>query len=119
MLNVNIFIWVVKISALVIILFGLPFYFGYGNPLPFINANYTLWDNLWLTIFPLMFFGLALGWKNEKLGGYMVSVPIIFGLLFGYFLNRAIVTHMFVPLVVGIMYLIIGYRNNKRKISPR
>jgi hypothetical protein len=30
-------------------IFALPFYFGYGNPLPFINQDYTLWDNYWLT----------------------------------------------------------------------
>jgi hypothetical protein len=37
--------------ALFSLLFGLPFYFGYGNPLPFLDPGYTLWDNVWLRIY--------------------------------------------------------------------
>jgi hypothetical protein len=44
--------WITKILATAIIVFGLPFYFGYGNPLPFINPEYSIWDNTWLTVFP-------------------------------------------------------------------
>ena len=47
--------WTARIISLSVLLFGLPFYFGYGNPLPFINPAYTLWDNVWLCVFPLMF----------------------------------------------------------------
>jgi hypothetical protein len=39
--------WTTRILALAILLFGLPFYFGYGNPLPFINPDYGLLDNVW------------------------------------------------------------------------
>jgi len=34
--------WSTRILALVIIIFGLPFYFGYGNPLPFLNPEYSV-----------------------------------------------------------------------------
>jgi|SRR5690554_2199930 len=102
--------WTARIIALAVVLFGLPFYFGYGNPLPFIKAEYTLWDNLWLTILPLMFIGLLLGWKYEKIGGYLITIPIVVGFLAGFFIEGAMIIHMFIPLIVGILYLITAYR---------
>lgn len=100
--------WVARIIAVAVIIFGLPFYFGYGNPLPFINPYYTLWDNMWLTIFPIMFIGLAVGLKFEKIGGYLVTIPIGLGLLMGLLMQGELVGYMLVPLVVGILYLIAG-----------
>lgn len=102
--------WSARIIALAVILFGLPFYFGYGNPLPFINPNYSSWDNLWLTIFPLMFIGLGLGWKYEKTGGYLVTVPIVTGLILGLIMESELIVHMLIPFLVGIMYIIVGYQ---------
>ncbi len=100
--------------ALFSLLFGLPFYFGYGNPLPFLDPGYTPWDNVWLSIFPIMFFGLALGWKYEKLGGYLVTVPLACGLIFGIVAEGELITHMLVPFLAGIGYLFVGYA---RKMS--
>lgn len=103
--------WSARIIALFIILFGLPFYFGYGNPLPFINPEYTIFDNIWLTCFPLMFIGLAIGWKWEKAGGYLVVIPIIIASIIGFvFLKEGLPGPMFIPMLVGILYLIIGYK---------
>lgn len=102
--------WSARIIALAVILLGLPFYFGYGNPLPFINPDYKLWDNVWLTIFPLMFIGLGLGWKYEKIGGYLVSIPLIIGLLFGLIAERELIWFMLIPLLSGILYLAAGYK---------
>lgn len=96
--------------ALAIILFGLPFYFGYGNPLPFISPAYSLWDNTWLTVFPLMFIGLGLGWRYEKIGGYLVIVPVTIGLLLGLITEAELVVHMLVPLIPGVLYLVYGYK---------
>ncbi len=102
--------WIIRILALGIILFGLPFYFGYGNPMPFINPNYKLYDNLWLMIFPLMFVGLAWGWKNEKVGGFLITIPILIGFVLSIILSQGITTHMLVPFIIGILYLVIGYK---------
>jgi len=46
---------------------GLPFYSGYGNPLPFVNPDYTWIENFGLALVPFVFIGLALGWKYKKL----------------------------------------------------
>jgi hypothetical protein len=43
--------WMARGIALFSLLFGLPFYFGYGNPLPFLSPDYTLWDNVWLRVY--------------------------------------------------------------------
>ena len=59
--------------ASAILLLGLPFYFGYGNP-SLCHPDNSLLDNIWLTTFPLMFIGLAIGWKYEKLGGYVCGI---------------------------------------------
>ena len=91
--------------ALVSLVFGLPFYFGYGNPLPFINPEYTLWDNTWLSIFPLMFIGLITGWKYEKIGGLLIVLPLTFGMLLALFTQQDFAWVMFIPLLTGIFYL--------------
>jgi len=102
--------WTARIIALLILVGGLPFYFGYGNPLPFINPEYTLLDNLWLSIFPLMFIGLLLGWKYEKIGGYLIAIPLGLGFIMSPIIEKGISVHMVFPLIVGILYLIVGYK---------
>lgn len=101
--------WAARLIALATVLFGLPFYFGYGNPLPFVNPDYTLWDNTWLSIFPLMFSGLIIGWKYERIGGYLVTVPLTLGLILGLVLAGELIVPMLVPLLAGALYLIAGY----------
>ena len=100
--------WFARILALAILLFGLPFYFGYGNPLPFVNPDYSLWDNVWLTVFPLVFIGLGLGWKYEKIGGCLVTIPILTGLLLGLIAEAEFSVNMLVPLISGVLYLVAG-----------
>jgi len=103
--------WTARIMALFAILFGLPFYFGYGNPLPFINPDYTLWDNAWLSAFPLMFLGLAVGWKWEKIGGYLIVIPLSIATIIGFvILKEGLPGPMFVPMIAGVLYLVYGYK---------
>jgi len=102
--------WTARILALVIIIGGLPFYFGYGNPLPFAKAEYTFYDNLWLTVFPLMFIGLALGLKYEKVGGYLLIISSLIGFFTSVIVGTGSGTQMIASLAVGILYLIVGYK---------
>ncbi|HKL13016.1 MAG TPA: hypothetical protein VJ907_05365 [Halanaerobiales bacterium] len=108
--TVKIIRWIARIASILIIILGLPFYFGYGNPIPFSTPNYTFLDNLWLTIFPLMFIGLLIGWKNEKVGGLLVTIPVFIGLLASLILQGQIVNLMLVPLIIGMLYLTTYYR---------
>ena len=101
--------WVARIASLAILLLGLPFYFGYGNPLPFTKPQYTLLDNTWLSIFPLMFLGLLLGWRYEKIGGCLLVIPITLGLVLGLVLEAELIGPMLAPLAVGALYLVAGY----------
>lgn len=104
--------WFSRIIALIILLFSLPFYFGYGNPLPFIDPNYSLWENVALLAMPLVLIGLALGWKYPKAGGYLIVIPIIIGFIVGIFTEANFSINLFAPLVPGILYLIDGYKGS-------
>ena len=98
-----------RIIAVAVMAFGLPFYFGYGNPMPFIDPDYTTWDNVWLSIFPLMFLGLFIGLKYEKIGGYLITVPLLIGFAFSLIAQGEVVWFMLVPLAVGVGYLTLAY----------
>jgi len=110
--NMKIIKWTARISALILLVFGLLFYFGYGNPLPFANPNYSLWENVALAMMPLIFIGLALGWKYEKIGGYLVVVPMAIGFLVGLATAANFSGNMIWPLIPGVLYLVSGYMNN-------
>ncbi len=101
--------WGVRGLVLLLLAFALPFYFGYGNPLPFLNPDYTAWDNLWLSVFPVMFFGLVCGLRFFKLGGYLVVGSVGAGILGGILLEGELVVHMLVPLAAGLLLLWCGY----------
>jgi hypothetical protein len=109
--------WFARIASLVIILFGLPFYFGYGNPLPFANSDYSIWDNIILAMYPLIFIGLALGWKYEKIGGYLVVFPAILGFILGLATEADFMINMLFPIIPGALYLILAYAKKNMSVS--
>ena len=102
--------WLARILALCILVFTLPFYFGYGNPLPFTNPDYSLWENVALTMMPLVFIGLVLGWKYPKIGGLFVVIPIAIGFIVGLLTEANFSINLLAPLIPGILYLIDGYK---------
>lgn len=105
--------WIARGIALFSIIVGLPIYFGYGNPFPFAFSNYNFYDNLWRTVFPFMFIGLGLGWKWEKLGGYLTIIGILTRLIVCIITKDGISLHIGIPLIAGILYLIVGYNKNE------
>ena len=111
-----------RIAGLAVAFFGLPFYLGYGSPLPFSSPSYTLMDNVWLIVFPFMFVGLIVGLFFQKTGGLLVTVPLLAGLLLGLATGKDLMLQMLLPLAVGILYLAIGfskaYKKNK-KVDPK
>lgn len=84
-------------------------YFGYGDLYPFANPNYGFLDNLWRLIFPLMFIGLALGWKLEKIGGYLTIFAILTRFFSSIIVGEGISIHMIVPFIAGLLFLVSGY----------
>lgn len=102
--------WSARIIALCILAFALPFYFGYGNPLPFVNPNYSLWENVALSMIPLIFVGLALGWKYPKVSGWLIVVAIAIGLIVGLLTGANLSINLAAPIIPGILYLISGYK---------
>jgi hypothetical protein len=108
--------WTTRVLAALILLLGLPFYFGYGNPLPFVKPDYTLWDNTWLSVFPLMFIGLALGWKYERAGGLLITLSISTGFIIGYITEKDITVHMFVPFIIGLLYLLLSFTKKRNTV---
>jgi putative effector of murein hydrolase LrgA (UPF0299 family) len=102
--------WSARIIALCILLFALPFYFGYGNPLPFANPNYSLWENVALSMMPLVFIGLVLGWKYPKVAGWLIIAAIAIGFIVGLLTDANLSINLAVPIIPGILYLIDGYK---------
>jgi hypothetical protein len=102
--------WIIRILALLILIFALPFYFGYGNPLPFTNSEYTVFDNLWLSIFPLVFIGLLAGLKYEKISGYLITVSVLIGFIVSLITVKEFIGIMLVPFIIGVLYLFLGYK---------
>ena len=102
--------WFARIFALCILVFALPFYFGYGNPLPFAKSNYSLWENIALAMMPLVFIGLALGWKYPKVSGWIIIIAIAIGFIVGLLTEANLSINLAVPIIPGILYLIDGYK---------
>lgn len=103
--------WSARILALCILVFALPFYFGYGNPLPFAKLDYSVWENVALLMMPLVFIGLALGWKYPKIAGWLVVTSIIIGLTVGLLTDANLSINLAIPIIPGILYLVDGYKN--------
>ncbi len=105
--------WMARITGTAIVVLFLPFYFGYGNPLPFLNPDYTLYDNVWLTVFPFIFIGLVLGWWYPGVSGYMVVSAVLAGEAVSLLTGHGLVLHMLVPLVVGVLFIVSAWRKNE------
>jgi|GEM_PF-490000 hypothetical protein len=105
--------WTARILALGILIFALPFYFGYGNPLPFANPDYSLWENAALAMMPLVFIGLALGWKYPKVAGWLIIVSIMIGFVVGILTEANLSVNLAIPIIPGILYLVDGYKKHE------
>jgi hypothetical protein len=106
--------WTARILSLCILIFALPFYFGYGNPLPFAKPDYSLWENVALSMMPLVFIGLALGWKYPKVGGCLIITSIAVGLIVGLLTGANLSINLAVPIIPGILYLVDGYKKQTK-----
>jgi len=110
--------WSARIFALCVLLFALPFYFGCGNPLPFAKPDYSLWENVALSMMPLVFIGLALGWKYPKVGGWLIIISIAIGLIVGLLTGANLSINLAVPIIPGILYLVDGYKKQTSGVNP-
>ena len=98
--------WIARIAGTAIVILFLPFYFGYGNPLPFLNPGYTAHDNAWQTAFPFIFIGLVLGWWYPRTGGYMVVLAIVGAQLVTFIMGYGLVIPMLAPLLVSVLFIV-------------
>ncbi|PLX24595.1 hypothetical protein C0580_04840 [Candidatus Parcubacteria bacterium] len=58
----------------------------------------------------MILLGLALGWKYEKLGGYLIIIPMIVGFIVGIATQADFPSTFLIALIPGILYLIVGYK---------
>lgn len=108
--------WIARISASIIVLLGIPFYLGYGNPLPFIDTSYAFIDNLWLCLFPIVFIGLVIGWVNEKLGGTLIIFAVLAGVLMLFLFDKQLTMNIILPFIVGILYVVSALKKIKNEL---
>lgn len=102
--------WISRVSGTLMFLFFFPFYIGYGNPLPFVNPEYTWIENAWLTLVPIVLIGFLLGWKFPKTGGYMIVSSIVLSLVLGLIARADFSLAVIIFLLPGIGYLVYGYK---------
>lgn len=100
--------WTARITGSLIFLFVFPFYIGYGVPLP--DSSMTIFENLWLIIIPIFLLGCLIGWKWEKIAGYLLTIPIILGFFVALIVWEDPSFIMAFPLIPGFLYLIYGYK---------
>lgn len=105
--------WVVKLFSVFVLLFGLFFYFGFGNPFSFSFKDWSkdmlLFGVFWLIGAPIMFIGQIVGLKWEKIGGFLIVIPISLFMVSSYAINQPFVNLLFFPLIIGCFYLYFGY----------
>jgi hypothetical protein len=100
--------WTARISGTLLFLLIFPFYLGYGFPIP--DATMSLVENTWLLITPLFLVGFIIGWRWEKIAGYLISIPLIIGWLIALITWEDPSIVMTMPFVPGILYLIYSYK---------
>lgn len=98
------------ICSLVILGFGLPFYLGYGNPIPFTQNDYTFTDNMWLIVMPVVFILVILGFKWKKVTGLLLFVIVFIAQFMSLIINGEIVLVMMLPIILGVLNIL----NHKR-----
>jgi hypothetical protein len=57
-----------------------------------------------------MFLGLILGWKWEKVAGFLITIPILIGFIFSLIIWEDPSFVMVIPLIIGVLYLTYGYK---------
>ena len=110
------FIWPARILGLCILVVALPFYFGYGNPLPFFFFFYSVWENVALTLLPVILLSLALGWRYPKVAAYIILLSLFLVFIVGVFSKAQMSANLFIPFLPGIFYLLAGQKKNKRTL---
>lgn len=98
--------WISRIIALCLLGFVLPFYFGYGNPLPFSSPTYSIWENVSLLMLPLIFLGLILGWRYPKFGGLMIIFSSLIITIGNLLVDGNLSVNFLISFIPGILYLI-------------
>ena len=100
--------WVARISGLILFLFALPFYFGYGLPIP--NSSLSLLENIHLFIMPVVLAGLLIGWKWELAAGCMICIPVISKLIMAVIFQENPGPVLVLLLLPGILFLVYGFK---------
>lgn len=106
MKNKKIIVYVSRIYALLVLAIMLPFYLGYGNPIPFTNPEYTLSDNVWLITFPISFVCLICGIKWPKISGYIILGIVSIGFVIDAISSSGFAWPMMFVLIAGAIYII-------------
>jgi hypothetical protein len=107
--------WTARSYATVVFVLGSLFYLGYGNPLPFIDPDYSLMENTWLTLFPLILAGLLLGWKWERIGGWLITGPLFLGFMASLMFEHEIPVPLLIPFLAGLLFLVSGYLHGSER----
>ena len=73
--------------------------------------NLTFRESLMMAAFVVVFVGLILAWKKEKLGGWLVVAGMVLFYLFDFVYSGNFPRGPFFPMIAlpGILFLLVGY----------
>lgn len=79
--------------------------------------NMTIRESLMMAAFAAVFVGLILGWKQEKLGGWLAVVGLALFYIFDFAFSGSFPRGPFFPLIAlpGILFLLAGYTQQARE----
>lgn len=85
--------------------FGIPFYLGYGHPIPFTQSEYTFFDNMWLIVMPIIFLFTIIGLKWKRVSGIILISLTIIAQMLSIRIEGDVILVMLVPILIGVLNL--------------
>jgi hypothetical protein len=105
MRDIKVLQWASLVLSVIILGIGIPFYLGYGSPIPFTQNEYTFFDNMWLIVMPIVFLFTFIGLKRKRVSGIiLISVTIIAQIL-SIMIEKDVILVMLMPILLGVLNL--------------
>jgi hypothetical protein len=109
MRDIKVLQWASLVLSVIILGIGIPFYLGYGSPIPFTQNEYTFFDNMWLIVMPIVFLFTFIGLKWKRISGIILILFTVIVQILSIIIVRDAILVMLVPILLGVLNLWVYY----------